>query len=92
MQNSQQAIADSATKSKQVDINMSLDSSRPGRSRLDELAPSRYALKVGEIDVMVVSDGVLSLPGAMLGHNVDPAVRGLGWSTISSRRTCSSGR
>jgi glyoxylase-like metal-dependent hydrolase (beta-lactamase superfamily II) len=29
----------------------------------------------GEIDVMVVSDGVLTLPGAMLGHNVDPAVR-----------------
>jgi glyoxylase-like metal-dependent hydrolase (beta-lactamase superfamily II) len=25
--------------------------------------------------VMVVSDGVLSLPGAMLAHNVDPAVR-----------------
>jgi len=24
---------------------------------------------------MVVSDGVLSLPSAMLGHNVDPAVR-----------------
>jgi nitrogen fixation protein len=41
----------------------------------DELVPSRYALRVGEIDVMVVSDGVLSLPGAMLGHNVDPAVR-----------------
>src|ERR1700756_3457620 len=40
-----------------------------------ELVPSRYALKVGEIDVMVLSDGVLSLPGAMLGHNVDPAVR-----------------
>src|SRR6476646_9056923 len=40
-----------------------------------ELVPSRYALKVGEIDVLVVSDGVLSLPGAMLGHNVDPAVR-----------------
>jgi glyoxylase-like metal-dependent hydrolase (beta-lactamase superfamily II) len=40
-----------------------------------ELVPSRYALKVGTIDVMVVSDGVLSLPGAMLGHNADPAVR-----------------
>ena len=40
-----------------------------------ELVPSRYALKVGEIDVMVISDGVLSLPSAMLGHNVDPAVR-----------------
>src|SRR6516165_8776014 len=40
-----------------------------------ELVPSRYALRVGEIDVMVVSDGVLTLPGAMLGHNVEPAVR-----------------
>ena len=40
-----------------------------------ELVPSRYALKVGSIDVMVVSDGVLSLPGAMLAHNADPAVR-----------------
>src|SRR6201981_2457052 len=40
-----------------------------------ELVPSRYALKVGAIDVLVVSDGVLSLPGAMLGHNIDPAVR-----------------
>ena len=39
------------------------------------MVPSRYALKVGTIDVLVVSDGVLSLPGAMLGHNVDPAVR-----------------
>jgi glyoxylase-like metal-dependent hydrolase (beta-lactamase superfamily II) len=39
------------------------------------LVPSRYALQVGDIGVMVVSDGVLSLPGAMLGHNADPAVR-----------------
>src|SRR5262245_44518638 len=45
---------------------------RPG---LDELVPSRYALKVGEIDVMVISDGVLPLPEAMLGHNADPAAR-----------------
>jgi len=49
--------------------------SRPGRPGLDELVPSRYALKVGEIDVMVVSDGVLTLPGEMLGHNADAAVR-----------------
>src|SRR4029078_11386786 len=40
-----------------------------------ELVPSRYALKVGAIDVLVVTDGLLSLPGAMLGHNADPAVR-----------------
>jgi glyoxylase-like metal-dependent hydrolase (beta-lactamase superfamily II) len=55
---------------------MSLDSaSHPGRPEPDELVPSRYALRVGEIEVLVVSDGVLSLPGAMLGHNADPAVR-----------------
>lgn len=41
----------------------------------DELVPSRYALRVGEIDVMVISDGVLPLPTAMLAHNADPAVR-----------------
>jgi glyoxylase-like metal-dependent hydrolase (beta-lactamase superfamily II) len=51
------------------------NNSHPGRPALDELVPSRYALKVGKIDAMVVSDGVLSLPGAMLGHNADPAVR-----------------
>src|SRR5262245_1093052 len=55
---------------------MSLDNtSHPGRPGLDELVPSRYALRVGEIDVLVVSDGVLSLPGAMLAHNADRAVR-----------------
>jgi Metallo-beta-lactamase superfamily len=55
---------------------VSLDNtSHPGRPGPDELVPSRYALRVGEIDVLVVSDGVLSLPGAMLGHNADPAVR-----------------
>jgi glyoxylase-like metal-dependent hydrolase (beta-lactamase superfamily II) len=53
-----------------------LDStSHPGRPGPDELVPSRYALRVGEIDVLVVSDGVLSLPTAMLAHNADPAVR-----------------
>jgi glyoxylase-like metal-dependent hydrolase (beta-lactamase superfamily II) len=55
---------------------MSLDNtSHPGKPGLDELVPSRYALRVGGIDVLVVSDGVLSLPGAMLAHNADPAVR-----------------
>src|ERR1044071_275222 len=54
----------------------SLDNtSHPGRPGPDELVPSRYALKVGEIDVLVISDGVLLLPGAMLAHNAEPAVR-----------------
>jgi glyoxylase-like metal-dependent hydrolase (beta-lactamase superfamily II) len=51
------------------------NTSNPGRLGTDELVPSRYALKVGAIDVMVVSDGVLTLPGEMLGHNVAPALR-----------------
>src|SRR5215472_14508554 len=76
MQYSQQAIADSSTKSEQQETNMGLDNtSHPGRPGPEELVPSRYALKVGAIDVMVISDGVLSLPGAMLAHNADPAVR-----------------
>ena len=55
---------------------MSLDkTSHPGRTGTDELVPSRYALRVGEIDVLVISDGVLPLPTTMLGHNADPAVR-----------------
>jgi glyoxylase-like metal-dependent hydrolase (beta-lactamase superfamily II) len=76
MQNSRHAIADSSTQSEQEETNISMDnSSHSGRPGRDELVPSRYALRIGEIDVMVVSDGVLSLPGAMLGHNADPAVR-----------------
>ncbi len=47
----------------------------PVPSRPEELVPSRYALRVGEIDVLVVSDGVLPLPTKMLGHNADPASR-----------------
>src|SRR5712672_1993265 len=60
-----------------LDTNRSLDNtSHPVRSGPpEELVPSRYALKVGDIDVLVVSDGVLALPEAMLGHNADPAVR-----------------
>jgi len=59
-----------------LNTNMSADNtSHPGRPGPEELVPSRYALKVGDIDVLVVSDGVLPLPTAMLAHNVDPAVR-----------------
>lgn len=47
----------------------------PAGSGSNELVPSRYAVQVGEIDVLVVSDGVLPLPTKMLGHNADPAVR-----------------
>ncbi|MDH2348057.1 MBL fold metallo-hydrolase [Bradyrhizobium sp. SSUT18] len=51
------------------------NTSYPVTSGPEELVPSRYALKIGEIDVLVVSDGVLPLPTKMLAHNADPAVR-----------------
>ena len=60
----------------QQETNMNLhNTALPVQSGPEELVPSRYALKIGEIDVMVVSDGVLTLPGAMLAHNAEPAVR-----------------
>ena len=53
---------------------MSLDKTshvvRPGP---EELVPSRYALRVGEIDVLVISDGVFPLQVGTLATNADPA-------------------
>lgn len=49
--------------------------SKGGRKGREELVPSRYAVRVGDIEVLVVSDGVLPLPTDMLGHNVDQADR-----------------
>jgi glyoxylase-like metal-dependent hydrolase (beta-lactamase superfamily II) len=40
-----------------------------------ELVSSRYALRVGEIDVLVVSDGPLSMKTPNMATNADPAVR-----------------
>ena len=55
---------------------MSLDNaSQPNGSGHDELVPSRYAIRVGEIDVLVISDGVLPIPAKTIAYNVDPAVR-----------------
>jgi glyoxylase-like metal-dependent hydrolase (beta-lactamase superfamily II) len=39
------------------------------------MVPSRYVQRIGDIDVLVVSDGVLPLPTKMLAHNADPADR-----------------
>jgi len=48
---------------------------KPGGSDVDDLVPSRYALSVGDLDVLVISDGVLPLPTETMATNVDPAVR-----------------
>jgi glyoxylase-like metal-dependent hydrolase (beta-lactamase superfamily II) len=58
------------------ETNMSLDyTSHPGRPGPEELVPSRYALRVGEIDVLVISDGVVTPPAESMATNADPAVR-----------------
>lgn len=51
------------------------NASSPVTSKPEELVPSRYAVRIGEIDVLVVSDGVLPLPTTMLAHNAAPADR-----------------
>lgn len=49
--------------------------SAPMRNKTGDMVPSRYAVRVGEIDVLVISDGVLYLPTETLATNVEPAVR-----------------
>ena len=51
---------------------MSLDAASSTRGA-DDLVPSRYALRIGEIEVLVISDGVLPQPAATIGTNADPA-------------------
>lgn len=44
---------------------------RPVSQAYGERVPAGYALQVGEIDVLVVSDGVLPLPAAAMQNNAD---------------------
>jgi glyoxylase-like metal-dependent hydrolase (beta-lactamase superfamily II) len=60
------------TKASETRLQREREQGRPGP---DELVPSRYALQVGEIDVLVVSDGVLPIAAPTLATNADPAVR-----------------
>ena len=53
---------------------MSLDTTAHRASAsADELVPSRYALKVGDIDVLVISDGVLPITAVTMATNAAPA-------------------
>ena len=49
------------------------DISHFSRSGLDELVPSRYVEQVGDVEVLVISDGVLPITAATLATNADPA-------------------
>ena len=58
----------------QKETNMSLDTtSHPDRPGPAESIRSGYALRVGEIDALVVSDGTMSIPAATLAVNAAPA-------------------
>jgi glyoxylase-like metal-dependent hydrolase (beta-lactamase superfamily II) len=40
---------------------------------VDEVVPSRYALQVGDLDVLVISDGMLPIPAQTMAYNADSA-------------------
>jgi hypothetical protein len=68
-----------------------IDISHPRTPGRDELVPSRYALKVGDIDVLVISDGVLPITAVTLATNAAPTSR-RGSRTCTCRRRCWTGR
>lgn len=51
------------------------DTSRSDNTRRDERVPSRYAVRVGEFDVLIISDGVLPLPTETMATNADAGDR-----------------
>jgi glyoxylase-like metal-dependent hydrolase (beta-lactamase superfamily II) len=60
---------------KQKETDMTFDTVlQSDRPALDEPVPSRYALQVGDIDVLVISDGILPISAHVLAHNVEPNV------------------
>src|SRR5246127_27420 len=46
-----------------------------GKGGAGELVPSRYAVRVGDVDVVLISDGVLPLPTFTMSTNVSDADR-----------------
>ena len=55
---------------------MSVDSISLGSTGRDELVPSRYAVQVGDIEVLVISDGVLPITARTMATNADPTEYG----------------
>lgn len=51
----------------------SADTLDPITHQAIDLVPSRYAVQIGDIDALVVSDGVLPLPTSTMATNADPA-------------------
>lgn len=47
------------------------NTSHAGTQTIDELVPSRYAVQVGDIEVLVISDGVLPITASTMATNAD---------------------
>ncbi|AYD65894.1 MBL fold metallo-hydrolase [Achromobacter sp. B7] len=56
-----------------TDTPLSTSPSHAGVQTPVDLVASRYAVRIGDIDAMVVSDGVLPLPTSTMATNADPA-------------------
>lgn len=52
---------------------MSVESNAFGAQGIEELVPSRYAVQVGDIEVLVISDGVLPITAKTMATNADTA-------------------
>jgi hypothetical protein len=69
-----------------------VDISHVDGSRLDELVPSRYAVRVGDIDVLVISDGVLPITAVTMATNAPPADLSAWLKDMYLPPECSTGR
>lgn len=53
-------------------MNLSLTENQ---SAVGDIVPSRYVVKVGDIEVIIISDGILTPPAESMATNADPATR-----------------
>jgi len=60
---------------KQITRNVQPVINKLGKNDSGELVSSRYALRVGDVDVVLISDGVLPLPTSTMSTNVSEADR-----------------
>lgn len=54
---------------------MNLESTGNIESLRDELVPSRYVINIGDIEVIIISDGILTPPAESMATNADPGSR-----------------
>ncbi|SPA03071.1 hypothetical protein CBM2626_B60068 [Cupriavidus taiwanensis] len=63
-----------------------------GKDGAGELVPSRYAVRVGDVDVVLISDGILPLPTSTMSTNVSQRTATPGAMAASCNATPSTGR